>query len=189
MIGLRVAGSFLRRAICEIREDNRYRYYPLYSALLAGLVYVWNIWPWDWCLWEVFLEHREMWIYNHHAVTMACVMIVCCGTVGMFRRGLAPKVLSGIGLYTAVWWWEPFDLMYGLPSYALYYVFDIPEKYISGIAGIETGGATLLWCGYLLVVYLLARPLLIRAYREIESLARRAMDRYPVLERLDRPVL
>jgi hypothetical protein len=189
MIGLRIAGSFLRRAICEIREENRYRYYPLYSAILAGLVYVWFIWPWDNCVWIVFRENPGMLELNYLVVDVVCTMMVCCGIVGLFRRGMAPKILSGVGLYAAVWWWETFDLMYGLPSYILYYVFDVPEKYISGIAGLETGGATLLWCGYLMTVYLLLRPLLVRVYRGIESFARRSIDRYPLLERLDKPVL
>ncbi len=185
----RVAGSFLRKAICHIQTDYRYRYYPLYSAGLAGLFYVWVLWPWDDCVFEARWLHPWIRTFEDYAVYAVCLMAVCCGVVGLFRRGLPAKVLSFAGLYVMNWFWEPFGFVGHLTSDFLWYTFDLPEKHISGFAGLETGGATLLWCGYLLIVYLLIRPVLKRSFKGFRSIARRAVDLYPPLARLDKPVL
>ena len=185
----RIAGSFLRKAKCHIQEDYRYRYYPLYSALFGGLLYVWVIWPWDGCFVEVLRMYPWAYHLNILAADTICLMIVCLGIVGLFRRGLAAKVLSIAGLYIMSWWWDPFGFVGHLTSDVLWYTFDIPAKYISGFAGRETGGATLLWCGYFLCVYLILRPFLKRGFQLVQTVEARILDKWPGTARFAKPLL
>lgn len=183
--------SWLRAAKRHFAGHERYRWWPLYSACMAVFMYTtWHL-PHDW--WTVIAAWRlHPWLIDMYDVAwnagrMTCVIL---GVVGLMRTNWLARGLAGFGVWMG-WiylsyagnpiseWWQAFT----------WYAFDAPIHWINGYVGDGTGLLTVLWCVYLGVLWVLIRPLAKRAYRMIPVLQARILERWPVMERFNRPVM
>jgi hypothetical protein len=190
---------FLQKAIHHIQNDDRYRFYPLYSVLLMLTVRVYYYWPWPGKLLVLFREYPWLISVNHIAEAGVLAMSLPLGIVGLLRRGWLPKLLSAYAIYYAapmfIWnfshyfWWNWSSLWMDFTWYA----FDLPIAWIHQHVGSDVYARTSLYAMYLLALYLLlrtpAKSLAKRLWPIILRFEDRVIARYPFMERWKRPVL
>ncbi|MFH1754417.1 MAG: hypothetical protein ABIA59_01830, partial [Candidatus Latescibacterota bacterium] len=150
----------LQNAIEHIQNDSRYRFYPLYSVLLMWIINVsWN-WPFTDKLIIIYREYPWIIDFTRIAENSVLALSLLLGLVGLFRRGLLSKVLSGYAIYYAgpmlLWnlsydvWWE----LSGLWADFTWYAFDIPIAWIHQHVGSDAFARTSLYAVYLFALYL-----------------------------------
>ena len=193
------ASVYLQNAIRHIQNDDRYRFYPLYSVLLMWTIWVSYYWPWTDKLLVIYREYP--WIISVERIAEAGVLALSLllGFVGMLRRGWLPKLLSAYAIYYAgppfLWnfshyfWWN----WSGLWMDFTWYAFDLPIAWIHQHVGSDAYARTNLYAVYLLALYLLLRPLVKllakRLWPIVLRIEDRLIDRYPFMVRWKRPVL
>lgn len=181
----------LRRASCHIAGETRYRFYPVYACVLVLAVILSCKWPYNPQWFEIVMSHRWILSLDVDSCDLALKMALMLGLVGLFRPGVVAKGLSAWAV------WESLHIMSSPFLYflaflwdrALWYGFDIPTAFINGLADGNASMATMLWFGYLVILWLLVRPVALLGFRRIQRLGRYAFDRWPQLRVLDRKVI
>lgn len=64
-----------------------------------------------------------------------------------------------------------------------------PTAFINGLAGGNASMATMLWFGYMVIVWLLVRPVALLGFRRVQRLGHSAFQRWPQLRVLDWEVI
>lgn len=190
-MNLGVARTWYRAAKRHFAEHERYRWWPLYSACMALFMYTTWYLPWDaWTMiaaWRLYPWLTDMYDIAWDAGRMTCVIL---GVVALMRRNWLARGLGGYGVWMGLVylvsghmpffdWWQAFT----------WYAFDIPIHWINGYVGDGSGLLAVLWCSYLFVAWILVRPLAKRAYRKVPLLQARLLERWPAMERFNRPVM
>jgi hypothetical protein len=186
---LTFAISWLRTAKRHVEDNSVYRWWPLYSACLATLLYTTAIWPFD--LDQLYVYYDLPWLYDLEWTSWDCglALALCLGLVGLLRRSWISRLLSlyGVWMTSKFVYWQSW--LESLWVNFTWYAFDIPNRWIVSVAGEGTSAATMLWCVYLFVLWVAFRPLLKRACANVNWLAETAIHRWPQLERLAKPVM
>lgn len=179
------------RAKRHVAANDRYRYYPLYSVLLAALLYVIVYWPFDRGVIQAWLAHRWIIIIDRWAWNAVLTLSIAFGIVGLLRPRWPARVISAVGIYMACQWliapfWTPIQWV---SSRFMDVAFDRPARMIEQIAGAGTSAAAMLWCAYLLLLWIVLRPLARRGFRWVQSAESRIVARWPAMAKLQRPIL
>jgi hypothetical protein len=156
-------------------------------------------WPLTDKLIVIYLEYRWVIFVQDLAIAGVLSLSIALGIIGFLRRGWLPKLLSGYALYHAVpmflwnfsyyFWWD----WNGLWMDFTWYVFDIPIAWIHRHVGTDGYMRTSLYAVYLLVIYLALRQpakyLTKRLWPFMLRIEDHLLERYPFMERWNRPVL
>lgn len=186
-----VAISWLRTAKRHFAEHERYRWWPLYSACLAGFMYSTCYWPWSD---DVIIAYSlEPWFFWFDRLTWDTGLWLCIalGAVGLMRSSWIAKGLSIYGIWVGHYfltptYWYPLDRLW---TEFTWYTFDLPGKLIHGFAGEGTPASTLFWFIYLVLVWIVLRPLFKKAYRRVLKLEGYILNRWPAMKRFEKPVM
>ena len=174
----------------HIATQDRYRFYPLYSALIAALIYTSRFWPYDEGILDVWYAHPWIIVVDLVSLDIALWLIVSLGTVSLFRDGWISKIVVIPGMWFVIQYyylyWNPVERLY---TEVTWYLFDVPNEWISTMANGNRGAETTLWACVLLLVWPLVRPLVKIAYRRIHRLEGYVVSRWPTMARLSRPVI
>lgn len=186
-----LAISWLRAANRHFAASERYRWWPLYAAGVAAVMHITWQFPWDISVVNAYRIHH--WLFEFNQITWYAGITLCIvlGAIGLLRpnwvaRGLSLYALWFAQLNLRPYYWEPAEW---LRTKFLWYTFDLPANLIHGLTGEGTAAATCLWLVYWALVWVLVRPFAKRAWWKVRQLHDWVIDRWPVLERFDRPVM
>ncbi len=189
----KAALEFLKGARDHIQKEDRYRLYPLYALALIGVQHLRWLWPFDTevvRLGSLF----SPWAYDvgEACSTASLVLALLLALVGVWRRPMVAKALSIWGIYLSVNWLT-WGWVSGIPgrlwTTVLWYTFDLPTIHIEEVAIGNAPAQTTLWFIYLLIVWLAVRPLLKRSWRGVLWIESKILAKWPVMQRLERPLL
>jgi hypothetical protein len=183
--------SLLARAKRHVSSQERYRFYPLYSILFPGLLYVSVMWPFDHGVFEAWIAHPWLIVLDRCSWYLALWMGISLGAVGLLREGWIPKLISAAGIWCSLYfalWFLPRALS-SMCMDLVSNVFDYFRDWVLFISGGEPGAEATVWACVLLVLWLVMRTPVKIAFRHIFRLQEYAVKRWPELSRLQRPVL
>ena len=176
-----------------IEQDNRYRHYPLYGALIVAFHLMLYCWPIDFdILVLTWREHRWLLVLRHALEMASFGIAVCLGAIGIFRKPLFSKLLSVFAILGGLEMITQGGLS-ALPgkmvTVLLWYVFDLPEKLIVHVSDGNAALETMYWSIYLMIAWLLLRPLFKRSWRAVLWAEQRVLSRWPGLRHLNEPLI
>lgn len=96
------ARSLFKIAREHIQNDDRYRFYPVYSVLLVFVFWSLIRWPFTDTFFRTLIEHRWMMILESMAHNGVLWLSLFLGVVGLVRRGWISKLISGFAIYHTV---------------------------------------------------------------------------------------
>lgn len=177
---------YLQSAHAHVNSNDRYRRYPIYSALLALLVLMGIYWPTTEAYYLTLADHRSLIVLDRCAQGAALGLTVALGVVGLLRRGWLFKALALFG----TWWglrltfyWVSIPSARELWLDFSWYAFELPAARLHEIAFGDTSIVTLLYAGCMLALYLALRPLLRRSASRVGCLLGRYLKRSPAVVR------
>ena len=149
----------------------------VYAALLAAIVYVFELWPTDmlyfWTLVEhPFLAHFNLWIW-----TVAWGLVAVLGLLGLMRRNPWSRTLAAGTLLAARSWillyvFDGADPVLDAVNWVLYWVVEVPLRWGYRLGDGSPAIATPWFAAYFATLYLVARPILKRRGPELMLNAR-----------------
>jgi hypothetical protein len=184
--------SYLDVAKRHIATDDRYRYYPLYACLMPLLI--WGLGSWPFSMDYIYALVGQYWllIVEENAINAALLLGICLGIVGLMRPTIPAKLLSVGGVWLSAilisLWYDWHPVAWAINE-TLWYTFDLPARYIEMTTGGDGMAATFLWCIYLALIWVVARPILKRAYVGVEIIESKILKRWPQTQNLAKPVL
>ena len=186
-----LAASAFGPAKRHVESDSRYRFYPVYSCAFVLIALAVKRWPIDHVVLQTWLTHRWIPVITQWGIMSALALAAGFGLVGFLRIGLFSKGLSLVGLWSSIRLlvpaqWHPIDAVF---SFVLRFAVDWPMQLIDRVAGEGTSAWTMLVAIYLALIWVVVRPLLIRAFRYVQTLERRLVTRWPVMARFERPLI
>jgi hypothetical protein len=148
------------------------------------------MWPLDRGVLEAWALHPWIIVLDRCSWDLAIWMGVLLGAVGLLRTGWLPKLMSGAGIGCSLYFWVP--IMPGRIAMslmeAIWNVFDVFREWVLFLSGGEPGAEATLWACILLVVWLVVRSPMKRAFQHVQRLQACAVRRWPELSKLLRPV-
>ncbi len=187
---LAFALSWIRAAIRHVNGNERYRWWPLYSACLAVFMYSTYYWPFSMDVVIAYRLHPWLMDLSHISWDVGAYLCIGLGAVGLLRSNWLARGLSLCGLWMGqhllLQLWDPLGWLW---SEVVWYTFDLPGKLIHGYAGEGTAAATFLWFVYAALVWLAIRPLMKRGYKKVLRLESWILETWPVMKRFEKPVM
>lgn len=184
--------SWLRTATAHVNAGARYRWYPVYSALLALIVIMTLYWPTPEAYWYILMDHPGLITLIRTADAGALGLAIAFGLVGLLRQGWMPKAISVFGL----WWGARLTLSWiNLPSAQdvwldfTWYAFELPTAGFTLWANGDQGVLTCFYALYLLAIYFLIRPVLKVIRVRVGRFQAVLLERYPTLSRWAEPIV
>jgi hypothetical protein len=187
---LEFAISWLKAAKRHFSEHKRYRWWPLYSACLAVFIYSTCYWPWSK---DVLIAYRlEPWLIWLDRISWDSGLYLCIGlgVVGLMRSSWIARGLSIYGIWVGQYFLTPnLSPLAWAWKELTWYTVDLPDKLINSYTGEGTAASMFLWFMYLVMVWIVLRPIFKRAYVHVRKLEARILDRWPVMNRFAKPVM
>jgi hypothetical protein len=148
-------------------------------------------WPFDVGIVDVWMSQYWLLALDRCSWIIAPVLGISLGLVGLFRNGWLPRLVSAAGIWISVYllWLPLYNPLGWVYREITWYLFDVPQRWISEIAGGNAGAETTIWAATLMMAWLLTRPLLKRAYRQVRRLERSINERWPVMSKFAKPVV
>jgi hypothetical protein len=186
------ARDYFRKTRDHIQNNDRYRFYPVYSVLLALVVWSFAQWPFTDGLVVTYVEHR--WIFALHwtALEGALWLSLILAFIGVLRKGWIPKVIAAITIYYSagfLYWLCDGPTFEDIWLDVSWYVFDVPIAMLSQFAGEDEFALTTVYAVYLFFVWILLRPFVKLGWTRIQRLEGFLVSRYPILRGLQKPII
>ncbi len=193
LVAFQCARSAYLKAQCHIEGEPRYRYYPLYSALLVAFHIGIYYWPIDVDVLMLTIYNQRWLLLLRGALEQTSLWLALfLGMVGLLRRPVLAKLLSVFGVLGSIQLLSDggFSALPGRAwTEAMWYLLDLPEKLIVRLGDGNSQLETLYWSIYLFLLWLLARPILKRCWKYFVAIERILIVKWPRLSQLNAPLL
>lgn len=164
----------------HVRTNDRYRWWPLYAAALAGYLNVLMYCTVDVSWVMAMVQHQWMMVFNTTAWYGAVALVALLALVGLLRASWLAKGLSLYALWFGYYYMTSTNsVLQQIWGEITWWAYGEAGSYIHYVAGEGTPLAVVMWCLYVWIVWLALRRIIRRVFPKVARVEDWIVQRVP----------